>query len=247
MGKADLHAHTCHDAWGDGNQSVEGLLRYVEEETDLDLFAITDHDSTDAARAAWRLHRAGGFRFGFVPGVEVTNQSGHLLCYFPSGNIVDVPSLRPFWSTVRYVHDRGGICIAAHPVYPPWLAPSIVRTLQRGGSLDAVEVLNAGISAGAQERLDRLAKRFEPLVALVGNSDAHDQYALGSAFTRYPGQGVDDFVHALLTRQTEPVFMERPPMRPEARAFTTRRSMTRPGWIRNVWREVRGGVEHAGS
>ena len=246
MGKADLHAHTCHDGWGDGNQSVEGLLRYVEEETDLDLFAITDHDSTDAARAAWRLHHAGGYRFGFIPGVEVTNQSGHLLCYFPAGNIVDVPSLRPFWSTVRFVHERGGICIAAHPVYPPWLAPSIVRALQRGGDLDAVEVLNAGISAGAQERLDRLAAQFQPLVALVGNSDAHDQDAIGAAFTRYPGQGTDDFLHALHTRQTEPVFVNRPQMRPEARAFTTRRSMTRPGWVRNVWREVFGHAEHVG-
>ena len=53
VGKADLHAHTCHDGWGDGNQTVERLLRYVEEKTDLDLFAITDHDSTDAAHAAW--------------------------------------------------------------------------------------------------------------------------------------------------------------------------------------------------
>ena len=189
MGKADLHSHTCHDAWGDGNQTVETLLRYVEENTDLDLFAITDHDSTDAARAAWRLHRKGGYRFGFIPGVEVTNQSGHLLCYFPAGNIVDVPSLRPFWSTVRFVHERGGICIAAHPVYPPWLAPSIARTLKRGGNLDAVEVLNAGISAGAQERLDGLAAQFAASVALVGNSDAHDQDAIGSAFTRYPGAG----------------------------------------------------------
>lgn len=245
MGKADLHAHTCHDGWGDGNQTVNTLLRYVEEETDLDLFAITDHDSTDAARAAWRLHRRGGYRFDFFPGVEVTNQSGHLLCYFPQGNVVDIPSLRPFWSTVRYVHDHGGICFAAHPVYPPWLTPSLVRTLKRGGALDAVEVINTGISAQAQERLDGIAEQFEPLVALVGNSDAHDQDAIGSAFTRYPGRGVDDFLHALYARQTEPVFVTRPRMRPEARAFTMRRSMTRPGWVRNVWREVQGGAEHS--
>ena len=242
MGKADLHAHTCHDAWGDGNQTVEELFRHVEEKTDLDLFAITDHDSTAAARAAWQLHQRGGYRFGFIPGVEVTNQSGHLLCYFPAGNIVDVPSLRPFWSTVRFVHERGGICVAAHPVYPPWLAPSIVRTLERGGALDAVEVINAGISAAAQERLNRLALRFAPLVPLVGNSDAHNGDAIGSAFTRYPGQGVDDFLHALHARKTEPVFVSRPHTPPEARAFTTRRSMTRPGWVRNVWRELRGGV-----
>lgn len=240
MGKADLHAHTCHDAWGDGNQSVEKLLRHVEEHTDLDLFAITDHDSTDAARAAWALHRRGGYRFDFLPGVEVTNQSGHLLCYFPGGNIVDVPSLRPFWSTVRYVHEHGGICVAAHPVYPPWLVPSIVRTMGRGAALEAVEVVNAGISAGAQRRLDTLAGELAPLVALVGNSDAHHAAAIGAAYTRYPGAGRDDFLQALHTRRTEPVFVSRPAMPSAARSFTTRRSMTRPGWVRNLWREARG-------
>ncbi len=240
MGKADLHAHTCHDDWGDGNQTVDRLLRYVEERTDLDLFAITDHDSTDAARAAWVVHQRGGYRFDFIPGVEVTNQSGHLLCYFPTGNIVDVPSLRPFWTTVQFVHDRGGVCIPAHPVYPPWLTPSIVRAVKRGVGLDGVEVVNAGISATAQERLDDLAPQFSPWVALVGNSDAHDQDAIGSAFTRYPGRGTDDFLHALYARRTEAVFVERLPMRREARAFTTRRSLTRPGWVRNVWREIRG-------
>jgi hypothetical protein len=24
----------------------------------------------------------------------------------------------------------------------------------------------------------------------------------------------------------------------DARTFTTRRSMTRPGWVRNLWREI---------
>src|SRR5579872_6136844 len=129
MGKADLHAHTCHDAWGDGNQGVRELFRYVEEETDLNVFGITDHDSIDAARAGWQLHRSGSYRFGFLPGVEVTNRAGHLLCYFPEGNIVDVPSFRQFWWTVRFVQERGGICIPAHPVYPPWLAGIIARGL----------------------------------------------------------------------------------------------------------------------
>lgn len=238
MGKADLHAHTCHDSWGDGNQTVEELFRYVAEETDLDLFAITDHDSTDAARAAWDLYQRRGYRFGFLPGVEVTNQAGHLLCYFPDGNIVDIPSLRPFWWTVRYAHRHGAICVAAHPVYPPWLATTIVRGIEQGQVLDGVEVINAGISEGAQGKLDGVAQRLASLVALLGNSDAHDRRAIGAAYTRFPGSTVDDFRHALVERATEPVFVDWPEIDPAARRFTTRRSMTRPGWVRNLWREV---------
>jgi predicted metal-dependent phosphoesterase TrpH len=238
MGIADLHAHTCHDAWGDGNQGVRELFRYVEQNTRLDLVAITDHDSTAAARAAWDLYRRGTYRFGFLPGVEVTNQAGHLLCYFPGGDIVDIPSLRPFWWTVRYAQERGAICVAAHPVYPPWLLPTIRRGLARGLRLDAIEAINAALGNCARLRLENSVRPLGEEIALVGNSDAHDQSCLGAAVTRFPGHTIDDFVAAVRDRRTEPVFMRAAVPPPEARAFTTRRSLTRPGWIRNLWREL---------
>jgi hypothetical protein len=240
MGKADLHAHTCHDGWGDGNQTVAELFRYVEDETDLDVFGITDHDSADAARAGWELYRSGGFRFGYLPGVEVTNRAGHLLCYFPAGNVVDIPSFRPFWWTVRYAMVRGAICVPAHPIYPPWLAGVIRRGLDNGHRLDALEVVNAGIGEGGQSKLDQLGATFESELALLGSSDAHDRTALGAGYTYFPGETVDDFLAALRNRRTEPVLVRRPVMDPQAKRFTTRRSMTRPGWVRNLWREALG-------
>ena len=240
VGKADLHAHTRHTGWGDGNQTVDELFRWVEEETDLDLFAITDHDNTEGARAALELHRAGQYRFDFLPGVEVTNLGGHLLCYFPGGGIVDIPSLRPFWWTVRYAQAHGAICVAAHPVFPPWLVATIERGLDAGLHLDGVEAVNASMGDRAQTRLDAAAARLAPRVALVGNSDAHDRACVGSAYTDFPGRGLDDFLQALLACRTRPVFVRRSSMDPAARAFTTRRSMTRPGWVRNLWREISG-------
>jgi predicted metal-dependent phosphoesterase TrpH len=239
MGKADLHAHTCHNIWGDGNQTVDELFRWVEEKTDLDLFAITDHDSTAAARVAWDVHRQGKYRFEFLPGVEVTNQGGHLLCYFPHGRIVDIPSLRPFWWTVQYVHSHGGICVPAHSVYPPWLASTIRKGLQAGLHIDALEAVNAAISDKAQARLDAIIAGFASELALVGNSDAHDQIAIGAAYTSFPGHTTDDFLKALKERQTKPVFIHRPRLHRAARRFTARRSMTRPGWVGNLWREIR--------
>jgi predicted metal-dependent phosphoesterase TrpH len=239
MGKADLHAHTRHDSWGDGNATVAEFFEYVEHHTDLDIVAITDHDSTDAARAGVALHRSGDYRFAFLPGVEVTNQAGHLLCYFPEGQISDIPSLRPFWSTVRFAQQRGAICIAAHPVYPPWLSTTIARGLRLGHRLDGMETINAMISPSAQAKLDSLAGSLGGKVAMVGGSDAHDLESLQAAYTAFPGQSVDDFLAALKARQTQPVSLRRPIMEPSARSFTTRRSMTRPGWVRNLWRELR--------
>lgn len=239
MGTADLHAHTCQDSWADGNQMVEELFQYVESQTDLDVFGITDHDNADTARHAWEVYRRGSYRFSFLPGVEVTNGAGHLLCYFPEGTIFDVPSLRPFWWTVRYAQERGAICIPAHPVYPPWLARTIHRGLAAGKRLDAVEAINAGIGERPQEKLSVIASGLAQQVALVGNSDAHHQEAIGSAYTRFPGRTLDDFLAALRNRTTEPVFVERTEMPAAARSFTTRRSMTRPGWVRNIWREIK--------
>jgi hypothetical protein len=140
---------------------------------------------------------------------------------------------------VRYAQQRGAICIPAHPVYPPWLAGSISRGLREGKRLDAVEAINAGIGERAQEKLTGIASALAAHVALVGNSDAHHAAAIGSAYTRFPGSTVEDFLAALKERTTEPVFVERTEMPREARAFTTRRSMTRPGWVRNLWREIR--------
>jgi len=244
VGKADLHAHTCQDGWGDGNQRVADLLAFVEQHTDLDLFAVTDHDSTIAARAAWELHQSGSYRFELLPGVEVTNQAGHLLCYFPHGEIFDIPSLRPFWWTVRYARERGAICIPAHAVYAPWLATTIRRGLQYGEELDGIEAVNAGIGDAARERLLHLAQDFSDRVALVGNSDAHDQAAVGAAYTAFPGNTASDFLYALRERQTEPVYVRRPQLSARARRFTTRRSMTRPGWAGNLWREYIGRAVH---
>jgi hypothetical protein len=104
--------------------------------------------------------------------------------------------------------------------------------------IDALEAINAGIPQGAQGRLTGIAGRLGEHVALVANSDAHDRVAVGAAYTSFPGHTVDDFLRALQERTTEPVFVARPEIDPAAKSFTVRRSMTRPGWVRNLWREV---------
>ena len=106
-------------------------------------------------------------------------------------------------------------------------------------AVDALEAINAGIGERAQLRLNDIAARFGHRLALVGGSDAHDQSAIGAAYTFFPGRTVDDFLRALHERTTEPVLIARPRLHRSARRFTRRRSMTRPGWVGNLWREWR--------
>ena len=75
MGKADLHIHTRD---GDGLDSVEAIFDHVEAQTDLDVIAITEHDNLETALRARETWARGGYRFDFVPGVEVTTLEGPL-------------------------------------------------------------------------------------------------------------------------------------------------------------------------
>jgi predicted metal-dependent phosphoesterase TrpH len=241
MGKADLHIHSCHDGWGDGNDSVTEIFNFVQNHTDLDLLALTDHDSTEAGREGRKLYKAGRYRFQFLPGTEVTTAAGHVICYFP-GEIHDVPSLRSLSWTTRFVHDRGGICILAHPVYPPWLRRSVVKPHSRTiHMVDAIEVINGGLTDGAQDKLRTIGETLLGKAALTGNTDSHHKESIGWVYTEYPGTTIEDFVFALRDRSTRPMAGERIEMPRDARAFTRKRSMTRPGWVRNVYREVVGG------
>ena len=52
VGTADLHIHT---AQGDGMAEIPELLSYVDEETDLSVIAITDHDDLPPAPAVVAL------------------------------------------------------------------------------------------------------------------------------------------------------------------------------------------------
>jgi predicted metal-dependent phosphoesterase TrpH len=245
QGRADVHIHTCHDGWGDGNDTVAEIFDFVEAQTDLTLIALTDHDSTEAGRAGRKLHQKGGYRFDFLPGTEVTTTSGHLLCYFPK-DIVDVPSLRSLSSTAAFVHERGGFCVLAHPVYPPWLRRSMLRPHSRTiHMVEAIEVANGGLGNGAQARLAEIGAALQGRSALVGNSDSHHKESIGSVYTLFSGRDARDYRAALSSRETRSMRGRPAPMPREARTFTRRRSMTRPGWVRNVYREVAGGTSRS--
>jgi len=79
MGSADLHIHT---ALGDGMAEIPEVLAHVEEQTDLSVIAITEHDELDTAQRAREAWSRGRYRFELVPGEEVTTLEGHVLALY---------------------------------------------------------------------------------------------------------------------------------------------------------------------
>lgn len=78
MGFADLHIHSIHSY--DGTSSISAILKYVVDRTDLDVIAITDHDTVTGAAEVMQLAPAYGVQV--IPGCEISTTDGHLLALF---------------------------------------------------------------------------------------------------------------------------------------------------------------------
>jgi predicted metal-dependent phosphoesterase TrpH len=190
MGTADLHIHTSAS---DGMFSGRKLLDYVERYTNLDVIAVTEHDSLRGAHKVRELWARGSYRFEVVPGAEVTTIQGHLLALF----IEDpVPSLRPAAETIQAVKAQGGICLVPHPF--SWLARGMgerdIRSVRDG--IDGIEVTNS-TPAGRRGRPRARRLAAELGLAEAGGSDAHFLPAVGTGFTEFDGTSAADLRQAI--------------------------------------------------
>jgi len=200
-GTADLHLHTLAS---DGTAGVIEVLEHVEEHTDLDIVAITDHDRIDAAVAARAIARDRGLRVEVIVGEEVSTLGGHLLALFVEERI---RPLRTLSATVAEVHDQGGIAIPAHPLVPyplcaqGWVLRGLLDRSDERFHPDALETFNPTMLGRPwHTRVVRFAE--ENGLAMVGNSDAHALGAIASGWTEFPGRTAEDLRAAIIARET---------------------------------------------
>jgi predicted metal-dependent phosphoesterase TrpH len=200
--RADLHIHTVAS---DGTATVSEILDHIERYTDLDVFAITDHERIDAALAARAIAADRGLRAEVVVGEEVTTLGGHLLALY-----IDRPikPYRPLRATIAAIHDAGGLAIPAHPLVPyplcaqGWVLRRLLDDPDPAVHPDAIETFNpTSLGKPWHARVTRFADTH--LLARVGNSDAHALEAIGSGWTTFPGSGASDLRRAIEARTTE--------------------------------------------
>jgi predicted metal-dependent phosphoesterase TrpH len=203
-GRADMHIHSLYS---DGTASVGQILEHVEQHTDLDVIAITDHERIDGAQRAAELHAAGDFSFDLVVGEEITTRRGHVLALFIHERI---PALLSLDESLRRIHAQGGIAIAAHPMAPLPLSVgrrslrSVRDATDEGIYFDALELFNPS-HAGRMRHEARLALNAAELgLPGVGNSDGHVLEGIGTGFTLFPGHTADDYAEAIRAGTVEP-------------------------------------------
>ena len=198
-GRADLHMHTTAS---DGWPTPAALVDHVSRRTDLNVIAITDHDTIEGAlRAADRA--AGRPRLEVVIGEEVSSRDGHIVGLFLERTI---PPGMSAAATVHAIHDQGGLAFAAHPF---WRTRRQVRSgpvhglgwLAAEFDFDAIEIENA--TPGFYV-FNQLARRLNDGLgsAELGCSDAHIVDAVGRAYTAFPGSTAADLRSAIESAKT---------------------------------------------
>ncbi|MEX1113210.1 MAG: CehA/McbA family metallohydrolase [Patescibacteria group bacterium] len=205
-GKADVHMHTTAS---DGAMTPQQLLEHVEHRTDLDVIAITDHDTIEGALEAKRLHEEGDYSFDLIVGQEVTSSDGHILALFIEK---PVPKERSAEETVRRIHQQNGLAVAAHPLLVMrYIDPDMLTANGVGADVlmdtpfDGVEIVNGGPTMKDENARARLLNRTVLLRAETGGSDAHILDAVGKGYTLFPGRRATDFRRAIRQRTAEAV------------------------------------------
>jgi predicted metal-dependent phosphoesterase TrpH len=201
-GKADLHLHTCHS---DGAPTVRALLEHVATCTQLNVIAITDHDTIAGALEAQDILRQECYPIEVIVGEEVSTRDGHLVGLFLRER---VPPALSAPETIAAIHEQGGLAFAPHPFFRAHQRPERPITMVGLGSLvarldlDAIETINATPFLGAA---NRRAARFNAATTglpVLGNSDGHILAAVGRGYTTFPGTTARDLYEAVLAGQT---------------------------------------------
>ncbi|MDZ7729717.1 MAG: PHP-associated domain-containing protein [Dehalococcoidia bacterium] len=212
-GRADLQVHT---RFGDGMATAREIFDWNAEYGGLDVIAVTDHDDVRGALEAREAWAQGGYSFDFVPGIEVTTRSGHLLALWVD---TPIPSLRGLDETVELIHEAGGLAVVPH-AFSMGTRSVGRRALERVMRLtswaqkpDGLEVANPvrfGWDCGEKTHY---LNRTRWGLAETGGSDAHFMESLGSAYTEFPGRTAEELRSAIVNRQTRGVLSHGTPLR----------------------------------
>ncbi len=191
LGKADLHMHSTYS---DGIGTIEHILDHVQNKTNLDVIAVTDHDVIEGSLKARDLWQKGNYRFDFIVGEEVSTKEGHLLGLFIEKL---VPRGLSMERSIDLIHEQGGLAIIAHPLHPLFRHSCSRETMDRIHNtndvwFDAVETWNASFCGIYANQQAMRANRLVYGLPEVGNSDAHTLNAIGRGRTWFEGKNAQD-------------------------------------------------------
>ncbi|HEU5367209.1 MAG TPA: PHP-associated domain-containing protein [Ktedonobacterales bacterium] len=205
LGRADLHMHS---SYSDGLGTIENILAFVSRQRELDVIAITDHNTIEGAlRARDLIARKPDAEFEVIVGEEVSTHEGHLLTLFIEKRIPPGLSVE---RSIELAHEQGGLAIIAHPfnrVFRHSIQREVVERLKHApleAQPDGIETLNGSFAGIGSSRLAMARNRQRYGWPETGSSDAHTVTAIGCAFTWFAGTSASDLRASILDAATMP-------------------------------------------
>ena len=209
LGKVDYHIHSN---FSDGKPTVDEILNYAETRTDLDVIAISDHDTIKGAILAQKIAAEKNYKVQVVIGEEISTKEGHIIGLFLKEKIEPGKSAK---ETILEIKKQGGIAIASHPFQHTRFSNDQMITMDGVGSkvlydlrfdLDGVETVNATPTLGDENVGVTTLNRTLIHASETGGSDAHILEAIGMGYTAFQGHSAKDFKESIITRQTQAIY-----------------------------------------
>jgi predicted metal-dependent phosphoesterase TrpH len=142
-----------------------------------------------------------------LPGIEILNDYGDFLVF---GAPEDCLARRDMFELVDYVHDYGGVIIAAHPFsgYGVCKAVDSKTAGQIISLMDAVEVWNGRAGRDSWRQAEHMASAYKK--PGTGGSDAHHLNEMFQVGTRFMDkiESVNDLITAIRAGRCEPVILD---------------------------------------
>ena len=107
MLKMDSHIHSEYSP--DSHSRIDDILKTAQER-DLDIIAISDHNTVDGTSEVMAKTRNADILA--IPSIEISSALGHILGFGCEENIPR--DLSP-QDTIDRIHDLGGLAIIPHP------------------------------------------------------------------------------------------------------------------------------------
>jgi predicted metal-dependent phosphoesterase TrpH len=185
--RIDCHCHTVyskHWLWGlDALNTPEEVIKAAIKRG-LDGVAIVDHNDVKGSLVAKKIAKR--YNFTVLTGAEVKTDSGDMIALGIKENI---PMLLSVDETIEFIHDKGGIAVAAHP-FGKFVFRRCVG--EQASKADAVEVFNATLTKMANYRALSISKRCR--IGRTAGSDAHSMNEVGNAGIICSGDPLEDII-----------------------------------------------------
>lgn len=205
FGKADLHIHSNYS---DAKMSIEDILEYAENKTDLDIIAITDHDTIEGAKIAQKIAMKKKLRVKVIIGEEISCKEGHIIALFINNKI---PAGLDVKSTLKLIKKQSGLAVVPHPLYRTRFQKKGIITIDGIGYLTlvenlenfhAIETFNSNPMLKKQNHKIKSFNNSYTFKPEIGGSDAHITEAIGIGYTSFKGKDIKCLKLAIINNKT---------------------------------------------